>query len=85
MFQAPLLKKYPANISLTAYSYLFGTIFMGVTAFFTTNLSTDWKFTQSEVIAVCYAVSLSFLPFSIDLPESSGIKLVFMSMLIFNI
>nr|GMD94401.1 WAT1-related protein At4g19185 isoform X1 [Ipomoea batatas]GMD96190.1 WAT1-related protein At4g19185 isoform X1 [Ipomoea batatas]GMD98378.1 WAT1-related protein At4g19185 isoform X1 [Ipomoea batatas] len=53
--QAPILKKYPANISLTAYSYLCGTILMGVTAFFTTNLSADWKFTQSEVIAVCYA------------------------------
>ncbi|VFR02130.1 unnamed protein product [Cuscuta campestris] len=54
-FQAPVLKKYSASISLTAYSYLFGTIFMVITALFTTSLPTDWSLTQSEVIAVCYA------------------------------
>ncbi|KAK6129890.1 hypothetical protein DH2020_036361 [Rehmannia glutinosa] len=54
-FQAPLLAKYPASISMTAYSYLFGTLFMVVTAFFMTNESTDWNLTRSEVFAVCYA------------------------------
>ncbi|CAH9101278.1 unnamed protein product [Cuscuta epithymum] len=58
-FQAPLLKKYPANISMTAYSYLFGTILMVTTALFTTSLSTDWSLTQSEVIAVCYAGTIA--------------------------
>ncbi|GFP79374.1 wat1-related protein at5g45370 [Phtheirospermum japonicum] len=54
-FQAPLLAKYPASISVTAYSYSFGVLFMVVTAFFMTNESTDWNLTQSEAVAVCYA------------------------------
>ncbi|KAM7507310.1 hypothetical protein LguiA_017763 [Lonicera macranthoides] len=54
-FQAPLLAKYPASLSMTAYSYFFGVLFMLVTAFFTSNQSTDWSLTQSEVLAVCYA------------------------------
>lgn len=58
--QAPVLAKYPASISVTAYSYSFGTLFMVVTAFFMTNESTDWNLTRSEALAVCYAVS----PFS---------------------
>ncbi|EYU37492.1 hypothetical protein ABFS83_01G049400 [Erythranthe nasuta] len=53
--QAPLLAKYPASISVTAYSYFFGCLFMVVTAFFMTNESTDWNLTRSEVFAVCYA------------------------------
>ncbi|KAL0297440.1 UNVERIFIED_CONTAM: WAT1-related protein [Sesamum radiatum] len=53
--QAPLLAKYPASISVTAYSYFFGALCMVVTAFFMTNESTDWNLRQSEVFAVCYA------------------------------
>ncbi|PHT58514.1 WAT1-related protein [Capsicum baccatum] len=53
--QAPLLEKYPANLSLTAYSYLFGVLLMIGTSFFVTNGSTDWYLTQSELVAVCYA------------------------------
>ncbi|KAL3619121.1 hypothetical protein CASFOL_036691 [Castilleja foliolosa] len=53
--QAPLLAKYPASISVTAYSYSFGVLFMVVTAIFMTNESTDWNLTQSEAVAVCYA------------------------------
>ncbi|KAE9607851.1 hypothetical protein Lal_00040078 [Lupinus albus] len=53
--QAPLLKKYPANLSVTAYSYFFGALLMVTTSFFATNESTDWSFTQSETIAVIYA------------------------------
>lgn len=53
--QAPVLAKYPANISVTAYSYLFGAIFMVTAAFFMTNESTDWHLTQSELSAVLYA------------------------------
>ncbi|KAL8054099.1 hypothetical protein ABFX02_05G115700 [Erythranthe guttata] len=54
-YQAPLLAKYPASISVTAYSYSFGSLFMVVTAFFVTNDSKDWNLTQSEAFAVCYA------------------------------
>ncbi|KAL7111935.1 hypothetical protein ACP275_05G120600 [Erythranthe tilingii] len=54
-YQAPLLAKYPASISVTAYTYSFGSLFMVVTAFFETNDSKDWNLTQSEAFAVCYA------------------------------
>ncbi|KAL3500146.1 hypothetical protein ACH5RR_039239 [Cinchona calisaya] len=53
--QAPVLAEYPASISVTAYSYSFGTLFMVMTSFFTTSESTDWHLTQSEFFAVCYA------------------------------
>ncbi|XP_009789640.1 WAT1-related protein At4g19185-like [Nicotiana tabacum] len=53
--QAPVLAKYPASISVTAYSYFFGCLLMIATAFSMTNESTDWNLTQSEVFAVCYA------------------------------
>ncbi|GMN64160.1 hypothetical protein TIFTF001_033236 [Ficus carica] len=57
--QAPVLKKYPANISVTAYSYFFGALLMVVTAFFMTSESTDWTLTQSEVLAVIYAGTIA--------------------------
>ncbi|KAJ8774122.1 hypothetical protein K2173_009553 [Erythroxylum novogranatense] len=53
--QAPLLIKYPANLSVTAYSYAFGTLLMVITALFMTNVSTDWRLTQSGFLAVIYA------------------------------
>lgn len=53
--QAPVVREYPASLSLTAYSYLFGALLMIGASFFMTSGSADWYLTQSEVVAVCYA------------------------------
>ncbi|KAK1435972.1 hypothetical protein QVD17_01745 [Tagetes erecta] len=53
--QAPLLAKYPANLSVTAYSYFFGTVFMVATAVTMNTESINWTLTSSEVWAVIYA------------------------------
>ncbi|KAE8677514.1 WAT1-related protein [Hibiscus syriacus] len=53
--QAPVLAKYPANISVTAFSYFFGAVLMITISLFMTNESTDWRLTQSELFAVLYA------------------------------
>lgn len=55
--QAPVLKKYPANLSVAALSYFSGTVLMVTTAFFMVKEPLDWKLTQAEVLAVIYAVS----------------------------
>ncbi|XP_043718215.1 WAT1-related protein At4g19185 isoform X2 [Telopea speciosissima] len=53
--QAPVLMKYPASLSVTAFSYAFGTLFMVMTGFLSNSESTDWSLTQSELVAVLYA------------------------------
>ncbi|EOA13521.1 hypothetical protein CARUB_v10026586mg [Capsella rubella] len=53
--QAPVLKKYPAYLSVTAYSYFFGASIMITTAFVFVREPKDWSLTQSEVLAVIFA------------------------------
>ncbi|XP_016201318.1 WAT1-related protein At3g45870 isoform X1 [Arachis ipaensis] len=53
--QAHLLKKYPTNISLTAYSYFFGAGLMVIISMFMSNEITDWILMPSEILAVLYA------------------------------
>ncbi|KAH9676026.1 WAT1-related protein [Citrus sinensis] len=53
--RAQVLKEYPASLSVTAYSYFFGAIFIVITTFFMANESTDWSLTESELFAVIYA------------------------------
>ncbi|CAJ2646840.1 unnamed protein product [Trifolium pratense] len=56
---APVLKKYPANLSVTAYSFFFGVVLMAVISLFMTDLSSDWILTQSEILAVVYAGTIA--------------------------
>ncbi|KAJ1380937.1 EamA domain [Sesbania bispinosa] len=57
--QAPLLKKYPANLSVTAYSFFFGVVLMVIASTFMTKGLTDWILTQSELLAVIYAGTIA--------------------------
>lgn len=57
--QAPVLIKYPANMSITAYSYFFGTLLMVIAGLFSANQHTDWSLDQSQIIAIIYAGVLS--------------------------
>ncbi|KAI4327890.1 hypothetical protein L6164_020301 [Bauhinia variegata] len=57
--QAPVLKKYPSNLSVTAYSYLFGAAFMVLTALVMNDDSIDWSLTRSELFAVIYAGTIA--------------------------
>ncbi|XP_058777628.1 WAT1-related protein At4g19185-like [Vicia villosa] len=57
--QAPVLKKYPSNLSVTAYSYFFGAALMVMVSFLITNESTNWSLTSSEILAVIYAGTIA--------------------------
>ncbi|XP_027913990.1 WAT1-related protein At4g19185-like isoform X1 [Vigna unguiculata] len=57
--QAPLLKKYPANLSVTAYSFFFGVALLVIASFFMVNESTEWILTRSEILAVAYAGTIA--------------------------
>ncbi|KAJ7953279.1 WAT1-related protein [Quillaja saponaria] len=52
---APVLKRYPANLSVAAYSYFFGALLMVGTTLLMTNGSTDWILTGSEILSISYA------------------------------
>ncbi|KAF2570539.1 hypothetical protein F2Q70_00002048 [Brassica cretica] len=53
--QTPVLKKYPAYLSVTAYSYFFGASIMITTAFVFVRQPKEWHLTQSEILAVIFA------------------------------
>jgi drug/metabolite transporter (DMT)-like permease len=55
VIQVPVIVRYPASLSLTAYSYFFATIFMVLTGVFATDGLHEWALTKAEVIAVLYA------------------------------
>ncbi|CAN6284510.1 unnamed protein product [Urochloa humidicola] len=55
VIQVPVIVRYPASLSLTAYSYFFATIFMVLTGVFSTNGLHEWVLTKSEIVAVLYA------------------------------
>ncbi|KAJ3672566.1 hypothetical protein LUZ60_007287 [Juncus effusus] len=55
VIQKPVLVKYPASLSLTAYSYSFATIFMVLTAVFLTSGLEEWYLNSTEIVAVLYA------------------------------
>ncbi|KAJ7523225.1 hypothetical protein O6H91_18G042300 [Diphasiastrum complanatum] len=54
-FQAPLLARYPAGLSVTAYSYLFGAALMAFTGYFVGNDPSDWILNIPEILSVIYA------------------------------
>lgn len=54
-FQAPLLEKYPAGFTVTAYSYCFGALFMLLSGLVGAHDGSDWVLTRSEYLAVIYS------------------------------
>jgi len=66
VIQAPVMIRYPASLSLTAYSYFFATIFMVLTGVLVTDGLHEWALTKTEIIAVLYAgIVASCLSYSI--------------------
>ncbi|KAK3131239.1 hypothetical protein QOZ80_6BG0503900 [Eleusine coracana subsp. coracana] len=55
VIQAPVLIKYPASLSLTAYSYSFATLFMLITGALATSGLHEWALTTTEIVAILYA------------------------------
>lgn len=53
--QAPVLKRYPASLSVTAFSYFFGVLLIVVTSSFVVNDSIGWRVNHDEMFAIFYA------------------------------
>ncbi|KAL0907917.1 hypothetical protein M5K25_022372 [Dendrobium thyrsiflorum] len=59
VLQAPVLVQYPATLSLTAYTYLFGTLLVVLVGLCTCRDYADWVLTKSEIVAIIYSGFLS--------------------------
>ena len=60
VLQAPVLKKYPARLSVTSYTCFFGVIQFLVIAAFMERDADAWKFhSGSELFTILYAVSIN--------------------------
>lgn len=68
------MAKYPSSLSLTAYSYFFGTVLMVLCGFFANSDAADWSLTQSEMIAVFYAVCFNSLLTCMDIFRGQNFK-----------
>ncbi|KAJ0967956.1 hypothetical protein J5N97_024873 [Dioscorea zingiberensis] len=55
VLQAPVLVNYPFSLSVTAFSYFFGAVFMVVTGLFTAQDHSAWIMSPSETLAILYA------------------------------
>jgi drug/metabolite transporter (DMT)-like permease len=59
VLQAPVLKKYPARLSVTSYTCFFGVIQFLIIAAFMERDADAWKFhSGSEIFTILYAVSI---------------------------
>lgn len=58
-FQAPVVKKYPAKLSLTSFTFFFGLVqFLIIEAFLETHME-RWKIISTEeLLTILYAVIL---------------------------
>jgi drug/metabolite transporter (DMT)-like permease len=53
--QVPVLRRFPAPVSLIAYSYAFGTVFMGIAAIFLVNDTSAWALSwDMNLVAILY-------------------------------
>ncbi|CAK9225674.1 unnamed protein product [Sphagnum troendelagicum] len=53
--QVPVLRRFPAPVSLIAYSYAFGTVFMGIAAIFLVNDTSAWALSwDMDLVAILY-------------------------------
>ncbi|KAJ6792954.1 putative protein WALLS ARE THIN 1 [Iris pallida] len=75
VLQAPLLKKYPARLSVTSYTCFFGVLQFLVIAAFIERDSSAWKFhSAAELFTILYAVSSSSMLSSSA--QQSSVKLI---------
>lgn len=71
VLQAPVLKKYPARLSVTSYTCFFGLLqFLVISAFIERNASAWLVHTGAEVFSIFYAVRYSNLQCCLSFFES---------------